>query len=74
MKANPADTPSEDVVAPRRVAPTDHPANPSVLRKAAPVLADFGGRLILRLKDPKRTELAVSRDRVRPLKDRLGLT
>jgi two-component system LytT family response regulator len=35
--------------------------------------ADFGGRLAIRLKDPRRTELGVSRDRVRPLKDRLGL-
>ena len=36
--------------------------------------ADLGGRLILRLKDPGRTEVVVSRDRVRPLKERLGLT
>jgi two-component system LytT family response regulator len=36
--------------------------------------ADVGGRLLVRLRDPRRTELAVSRDRVRPLKDRLGLT
>ncbi len=35
--------------------------------------ADFGGRLLLRLKDTRRTELVVSRDRVRALKDRLGL-
>jgi two-component system, LytTR family, response regulator len=35
--------------------------------------ADFGGRLIVRLKDPRRTELTVSRDRVRAVKERLGL-
>ena len=33
----------------------------------------FAGRLMVRLKDEKRTELAVSRDRVRALKDRLGI-
>jgi len=33
----------------------------------------FAGRLMLRLKDPKHTEIAVSRDRVRALKDRLGI-
>jgi len=33
----------------------------------------FGGRMVARLKDPKKTELAVSRDRVRALKDRLGV-
>lgn len=32
----------------------------------------FGGKMVARLKDPKKTELAVSRDRVRALKDRLG--
>jgi len=36
--------------------------------------ADFGGRLLVRLKDQSRTELVVARDRVRPLKERLGLT
>ena len=35
--------------------------------------AEFGGRLLLRLKDGARTELVVSRDRVRALKERLGL-
>jgi two-component system, LytTR family, response regulator len=35
--------------------------------------ADFGGRLLVRLKDERRTELSVSRDRVRPLRERLGL-
>ena len=35
--------------------------------------ADFGGRLLLRLRDERRTELVVSRDRVRPLRQRLGL-
>lgn len=33
----------------------------------------FGGKMMLRLKDAKHTELAVSRDRVRALKERLGL-
>jgi DNA-binding LytR/AlgR family response regulator len=33
----------------------------------------FGGRMLARLKDGKKTELAVSRDRVAALKDRLGL-
>ena len=35
--------------------------------------ADFGGRLLIRLKDERRTELVVARDRVRALKERLGL-
>jgi two-component system LytT family response regulator len=35
--------------------------------------ADLGGRLLLRLKDDKRTELTVARDRVSELKARLGL-
>jgi two-component system LytT family response regulator len=33
----------------------------------------FSGRLMLRLKDEKRTEITVSRDRVRAVKERLGL-
>lgn len=33
----------------------------------------FGGRMLLRLKDGKRTELTVARDRVKELKDRLGI-
>ena len=33
----------------------------------------FTGRMVARLKDEKRTELTVARDRVRVLKDRLGL-
>ena len=32
----------------------------------------FAGRMMVRLKDEKRTELGVSRDRVRALKERLG--
>ena len=32
-----------------------------------------GGRLLVRVKDPKRTELDVARDRVQALKERLGL-
>lgn len=35
--------------------------------------ADFGGRMVARLKDAGRTELPVSRERVRVLKGRLGL-
>lgn len=35
--------------------------------------AMFAGRMIVRLKDEKRTELAVSRDRVKALKQRLGI-
>jgi two-component system, LytTR family, response regulator len=35
--------------------------------------AGFGGRMVARLKDAKRTQLPVSRDRVKALKDRLGL-
>ena len=34
----------------------------------------FAGRALVRLKDPKRTELQVARDRVRPLRERLGLS
>jgi two-component system, LytTR family, response regulator len=33
----------------------------------------FTGRMMVRLKDPKHTELTVSRDRVRALKERLGI-
>ena len=33
----------------------------------------FGGKVMLRLKDDKRTEISVSRDRVQPLKERLGI-
>jgi len=33
----------------------------------------FAGRMMVRLKDPKHTELTVSRDRVRVLKQRLGI-
>lgn len=33
----------------------------------------FAGRMVVRLKDDKRTELTVSRDRVRALKQRLGI-
>jgi two-component system LytT family response regulator len=33
----------------------------------------FGGRMIVRLKTPQRTEITVSRDRLKDLKDRLGL-
>jgi two-component system, LytTR family, response regulator len=35
--------------------------------------ADFGGRLVIRLRNDRRTELPVARDRVRTLKERLGL-
>jgi two-component system LytT family response regulator len=35
--------------------------------------AEPGGQLAVRLKDAPRTELPVSRDRVRALKERLGL-
>lgn len=37
------------------------------------VHAHFGGRLLVSLKDPKRTELEVARDHARALKDRLGI-
>ena len=33
----------------------------------------FAGRMLLRLKDEKKTELTVARDRVKELKARLGL-
>ncbi|MGO9241366.1 MAG: LytR/AlgR family response regulator transcription factor [Bryobacteraceae bacterium] len=33
----------------------------------------FGGRMMLRLKDAKKTQIAVSRERLKELKDRLGL-
>jgi two-component system LytT family response regulator len=36
--------------------------------------ADVAGQLVIRLRGDKRPELMVSRDRVRPLKERLGLT
>jgi len=33
----------------------------------------FGGRMVLRLKDPKKTEITVSRERLKVLKERLGI-
>jgi two-component system LytT family response regulator len=33
----------------------------------------FAGRVLVRLKDARRTELTVARDRVRTLKERLGI-
>ena len=33
----------------------------------------FAGRMLVRLKDEKRTELPVARDRIRALKERLGI-
>jgi two-component system LytT family response regulator len=33
----------------------------------------FGGKMVARLKDAKKTDLDVSRDRVRALKDRIGV-
>jgi two-component system LytT family response regulator len=39
----------------------------------AEVHAHIGGRLIVRLRDPRRTELEVARDRARELKERLGI-
>lgn len=39
----------------------------------AELYADAGGHLAVRLKDTPRTELSVSRDRVRALKERLGI-
>jgi DNA-binding LytR/AlgR family response regulator len=33
----------------------------------------FAGKMMVRLRDPKHTELTVSRDRVRALKERLGI-
>ncbi len=35
--------------------------------------ADFGGKMLMRLKDDRHTELTVARDRVKELKDRLGI-
>ena len=35
--------------------------------------AGFGGRMIVRLKDTRKTELTVSRTHVRTLKEKLGL-
>src|SRR5262249_58503805 len=39
----------------------------------ADVHTHIGGRLVIRLRDAPRTELEVARDRVRALKERLGL-
>jgi two-component system LytT family response regulator len=33
----------------------------------------FGGKMILRLKDPKKTEITVARDRLKDLKEKLGI-
>ena len=33
----------------------------------------FGGKMLMRLKDEAKTELAVARERVKELKDRLGI-
>lgn len=37
------------------------------------LIAWFGGRMVVRLRDAKKTEITVARDRLRELKDRLGL-
>lgn len=37
------------------------------------LLTWFGGRMLIRLKDAKKTELPVSRDRLKELKERLGI-
>jgi two-component system LytT family response regulator len=50
-----------------------HRATLVSLAWVAELSAELGGRLLVRLKDDRRTELVVSRDRVRPLKERLGL-
>lgn len=42
------------------------------LRYVEEVVSWFAGRVLVRLKDEKRTELTVARDRVRVLKERLG--
>jgi two-component system LytT family response regulator len=39
----------------------------------AELFSYFGGRLILRLRDPARTELSVARERARELREKLGL-
>ena len=33
----------------------------------------FGGKVLLRLNDPKKTELTVARERVKEIRERLGL-
>lgn len=43
------------------------------LRYVDELYAWFGGRMMLRLKDSKKTEITVSRDRVKELKARLGI-
>lgn len=43
------------------------------LASVAELYTYFGGKLMLRLKDAKRTELMASKDRARELRDRLGL-
>ena len=43
------------------------------LSSVAEICAWFGGKMVARLNDEARTDLPIARDRVRSLKDRLGL-
>jgi two-component system LytT family response regulator len=37
------------------------------------IVSMFGGNIVIRLKDPKRTELAVARNRAHEVRTRLGI-
>lgn len=79
-----AATPQRDHVVDQTIAELEAKLNPTRfvrihrgtivnLDHLAEVHAGFGGRLIVRIKDTRNTELTVSRDRTRHLKAKLGL-
>lgn len=79
-----AATPQRDHVVDQTIAELEEKLNPARfvrihrgtivnLDHLAEVHAGFGGRLIVRIKDTRNTELTVSRDRARHLKAKLGL-
>lgn len=79
-----AATPDRDYVVDLTIAELDARLNPARfvrihrgailnLDHLLDLYTEFGGRMVARLKDAGRTELPVSRDRVRALKVRLGL-
>ncbi|MGH9659049.1 MAG: LytR/AlgR family response regulator transcription factor [Bryobacteraceae bacterium] len=79
-----AATPGKNFVVDHTIAELEHKLDPQRffrIHRASLLNLDYlqeidawiGGRVLARLKDPKGTELAVARDRVRPLRERLGI-
>ena len=58
-----------------RSSPFSYRSSDRLRQTVSELHADFGGKLMVRLRGgDTRQELVVSRDRVRPLKERLGLS